>query len=109
MGTYNCFPKGSQVKLWNCDMSTKVVGDIVPDFGLDKYIVLLREGGYVIVEKGKITKIVENHGRKYYYPEDFPGIPCYNKWGCLVESKDDLIGTFQGLIGMADPYYWDRV
>jgi hypothetical protein len=69
-------------------------------------IVILREGGYVIVEKGIITKIVENKGRKFYYPEDFPKVPCYDKWGGLIRAKSDLVGALQGLID--DPYYCRR-
>ncbi|MBU2072713.1 MAG: hypothetical protein KKA68_20970 [Gammaproteobacteria bacterium] len=87
-------------------MTTKQVGDIVPDFGLPKYIVLLREGGYVIVENGIITKIIENCGKKFYAPEDFSGVPCFDKWGCEVGSHSDLVGEFQGMVGMDDPYYF---
>jgi hypothetical protein len=87
-------------------MTTKKVGDKVPDFGLPMYVVLLREGGYVIVSLGEIVKIVENNGRKYYYPEDFPDTPCFDKWGGQVRSKDNLIGAFQGISGMDDPYYF---
>lgn len=105
MGIYNCLPKGSQVKLWDCDMGTKKVGDYVSSFGLPKYVVLLREGGYVFVENGMITKITENRGRKYYVPEDFPNIPCFDKWGGLVNSRDELIGALQGIMGMDDSYY----
>ena len=105
MGVYDCLPKGSQVKLWDCDMTTKRIGDAVPSFDLPKYVVLLREGGYVLVENGVITKIVENHGRKFYVPEDFPDIPCFDKWGDSIKSRNELIGQFQGIAGMDDPYY----
>ena len=57
MGLFDTLPRGSQLKLWYCDMTTKRVGDAVPDFGLDKYVVLLREGGYVIVDKQQRTNI----------------------------------------------------
>jgi len=60
MGVYDMLPKGSQLKLWNCEMITKKVGDSVPDFDLPEYVVLLREGGYVKVTAGKITEIKEN-------------------------------------------------
>jgi len=106
MGVYDMLPKGSQVKLWSSEMEVKRVGDAVPDYGLDRYAVLLREGGHVLVEKGTITKIIENHGRKYYYPEDFPNIICFDKWGCEIGSRSDLIGQFQGMMGMDDPYYF---
>lgn len=106
MGVYDMLPRGSQLKLWGCEMVTRKVGDTVPDFNLDKYVVLLREGGYVLVEKGKIAKIVENYGKKYYYPEDFAGISCFDKWGSPVSSRDSLIGQFNGLAGMDDPYYF---
>ena len=106
MSTYDMLPKGSQLKLWECEMSTKRVGDTVPTFSLDGYIVLLREGGYVVVESGKITKIVENNGKKYYYPEDFPNTSCFDKWGSSIPSRESLIGQFQGVAGMDDPYYF---
>ena len=106
MGVYDMLPKGSQLKLWNCEMTTKKVGNKVPDFGLPMYVVLLREGGYVVVSLGEIVKIVENNGRKLYTPEDFPDIPCFDKWGGRVGSEKELIGEFQGIAGMDDPYYW---
>lgn len=104
MSIYDMLPRGSQVKLWDCTMETKQVGDVVSSFGLEKYIVLLREGGYVIVEKGIITKIVENYGRKFYYPEDFPNIPCVDKWGAPIQCREDLAGTLSNIF--ADPYYY---
>ena len=106
MGVYDTLPRGSQVKLWYSEMGVKIIGDAVPDFNIDKYVVLLREGGYVQVEKGIITKIVENYGRKYYYPENFPNVICFDKWGCEVGSRKDLIGQFQGTMGIDDPYYF---
>jgi hypothetical protein len=87
-------------------MATKKVGDKVPDFGLPMYVVLLREGGYVVVSLGEIVKIVENNGRKYYYPEDFPDTPCFDKWGGRVDLYTELVGQFQGIAGMDDPYYF---
>jgi hypothetical protein len=105
MGVYDMLPNGSQVKLWNCDMETKEKGDHVSDFGLPEYIVLLREGGFVRVENGVITDIRENTVTKFY-PEDFPGIACFDKWGGRVEVHGDLIGEFQGIAGMDDPYYF---
>ena len=113
MGVYDQLPRGSQLKCWRGTMEIRHVGDNVPDLGLDEYIVLLREGGYVMVETigsgwGIITKIVENYGRKLYVPEDFPGVTCVDKWGAIVESGDDLIGAFDGVMGMNDPYYSER-
>lgn len=105
MGVYDMLPKGSQVKLWNCEMVTKKVGNAVPDFGLPEYIVLLRESGYVHVKNGIIVEIREN-SKLDYYPEDFPNIVCFDKWGCEVGSHKDLIGEFQGMMGMDDPYYF---
>jgi len=104
MGVYDILPDGSQVKCWNCEMVTKKVGDSVPDFGLEEYIVLLREGGYVRVKNGVITEIKENSNIDYY-PEDFEGVPCFDKWGSPVYSRDDLVGQFQ-VAGMDDPYYF---
>ena len=105
MGCYDMLPRGSQVKCWGEEMRSLKMGDAVPDWGMPEYIVLLREGGYVRVTKGVITKIVENLGRKFYYPEDFKGTPCLDKWGGTVSKREDLIGQFQGLAGMDDPYY----
>lgn len=105
MGVYDMLPKGSQVKLWDCEMVTKKKGDQVPDFGLPEYVVLLREGGFVRVENGTITEIRENGALKFY-PEDFPGIVCLDKYGGRVEKYDQLIGQFQGIAGMDDPYYF---
>jgi len=104
MSMFDSLPKGSQVKLWGCSMAVFVVGNCVPSFGYDKYVVLLREGGYVVVENGIITKIVEDKEKKYY-PEDFPGVPCFDKWGNLAVSRNKLIGIFDGIAGMIDPYY----
>lgn len=106
MGVYDMLPKGSQLKLWECEMVTKKVGDTVPDFGLDEYVVLLREGGFVYVEKGIIKKIEENNGKKFYTPEDFVNAPCFDKWGNMVSSGSELIGEFEGIAGMTDPYFW---
>ncbi|MFA7101498.1 MAG: hypothetical protein WC196_07230 [Bacilli bacterium] len=107
MGVYDMLPKGSQLKLWNCEMVTKKVGDSVPDFGLSEYVVLLREGGYVKVVAGKITEIKEN-SKLNFYPEDFPDVVCFDKWGGRVSSRNELIGQFQGEVGMDDPYYWSK-
>lgn len=105
MGIYDMLPKNSQVKLWGCDMETKKVGDSVPAFNLEEYVVLLREGGYVRVKDGIITEIKED-SKLDYYPEDFPETICFDKWGCEVETHEDLVGEFQGLAGMNDPYYF---
>lgn len=105
MGVYDMLPKGSQIKLWNCEMVTKKVGDVVPDFGLPEYIVLLREGGFVRVSAGKIAEIKENSNVNFY-PEDFPGIACFDKWGGRVDLYTELVGQFQGIAGMDDPYYF---
>lgn len=105
MGVYDMLPEGSQVKLWDCDGKVKKKGDNVPDFGLNEYIVLLRERGYVQVKKGVITEIRERSAIKYY-PKDFPDTICFDKWGCEVGSRNDLIGQLQGMMGMNDPYYF---
>lgn len=108
MGIYDILPEGSQVKLWDSEEGvTRRVGDTVPSFGVDKYVVLLREGGYVLVEGGIITEIRENT-KINYYPEDFPDQTCLDKWGCEVGSRHDLVGQFQGIMGMEDPYYWSK-
>lgn len=105
MGVYDMLPKGSQIKLWECEMITKKVGGAVPSFGLPEYIVLLRESGYIRVKNGAIVEIKEN-SKFDYYPEDFPEIICFDKWGCEVCSHDDLVGEFQRMLGMDDPYYF---
>ena len=99
MSNYDSLPKGSRVKLWGCKMEDKKVGDRV---GRGDYIVLLQEGGYVRVKDNVIEKIVENYGRKLYYPEDFPTFACFDKWGNKVKSASDLEGT--GTLG--HHYYW---
>ena len=100
---FDSLPKGSQVKLWYRDMTTKKVGDTVPDFGLDAYVVLLREGGYVLVEKGVITQVLEE--KLYFSPLNFPDIVCFDKWGAQLFGAEDLTNT--GLLGNED-YYFDR-
>lgn len=91
MGVYDILPRGSQVKCWENRLVCYKVGDNVPSIvgGCSSYIVLLVEGGYVQVEGDKITKIVENEQRKAYYPEDFK-MPCFTKWGDLVETREEL-------------------
>jgi len=86
-------------------MTTKNVGDSVPDFSLPEYVVLLREGGFVRVKDGIITEIRENSNLDYF-PEDFPGIACFDKYGGRVDSHEDLAGELQGVAGMDDPYYF---
>lgn len=106
MGIYDVLPKGSQVKLWNC-IGLKKVGDTVASFDLEKYVVLLREGGYVIVDNGVITDIVEYDDnckcKKNYCPNDFTGIKCFDKWGNFISSADELVGQFNDV--MDHPYY----
>ncbi len=70
-------------------------------------MVLLREGGFVRVKDGIITEIKENSNIDFY-PEDFEGVPCFDKWGGRVSSHNELIGQFQGISGMDDPYYFRR-
>lgn len=107
MGIYNWLPKGSQVKLWD-SWGEVNIGDTVPNFDVEKYVVLLREGGYVLVKKGVITEIVEYSSnckcKKNCCPKDFPGVKCLDKWGNVVTSADELIGELD-VIGIKDPYY----
>ncbi len=105
MGVYDMLPKGSQVKLWECELHTKKIGDAVANFSLPEYIVLLREGGFVRVKDGIITEIREN-SRLNYYPEDFPGTPCFDKYGGRVDTYEDLVGELQGIAELEDPYYF---
>ena len=100
MGVYDCLTRGSQVKCWDCEMETKEVGDKVAD---GDYVVLLQEGGYVRVKGGIIVRIVENYGRKLYYPEDFPNERCIDKWGSEVKTAKDL--EHACIFGEAH-YYW---
>ena len=55
------------------------------------------------VKENIIVKIVENHGRKYYKPSDFPKIQCIDKWGNEINADKDLIGV--GIIG--EDYYYN--
>ena len=103
MGIYDFLPKGSQVKLWGCNLELKKVGDSVPSFNIPEYVILLRAGGYVIVKNDIITKIVENKGTKYYYPKDFPYMPCFDKWGNHVNNDIDLEDN--GIMG--EQYYYE--
>ena len=99
MGLYDMLPQGSQVRLWDCNMGIKKVGDTVQRYKKE-YIVLLQEGGYVRVVDGIITKIVEDNKPKY--PEEFD-VPCFDKWGNAIISSKDL--------NAASPfgydYYWN--
>jgi len=92
MGLFDSLPNGSQVKLWGCNMKTFEVGDAVPDFGLPIYIIILREGGFVSVEDGKIMEIREDGFR--YFPEDFMGVPCFDKWGKRLDTYTEMDGIF---------------
>jgi hypothetical protein len=80
------------------------VGHCVPALARD-YIVLLREGGYVKVIAGIVTEIVEDGISRY--PEQFD-LPCFDKWGNRVSRLPDMIGQFQNVGGMDDPYYWSN-
>ena len=101
MSAYDMLPRGSQVKCWSCDMKTYRVGDEVPEL-YPEYVVLLVEGGYVRVKAGIITRIIENRGRKAYYPEDFPKEVCIDKWGTEVKERADL--EHSNIFGCN--YYW---
>ena len=103
MGMFDSLPRGSQVKCWFNMLVVLKVGDSVPTLYTD-YVVLLREGGYVRVKDGTITKIVENLGRKYYYPKDFPNLPCIDKWGKAIQGDGDLEG-----IGLLNEHYYCKV
>ena len=102
MSTYDMLPRGSQVKCWGCDMRHLKEGDEVSNLGMNSYIVLLREGGFVRVDEGVIAKIVE--GGTPHYPEEFQ-VPCIDKWGSLIPSREDLKGT--GILG--EDYYYERI
>ena len=102
MGVYDCLPKGSQVKLWNCEMLALNVGSKVPDFGLKEYIVLLREGGYIRVIDGRIIEIVEDGVPRY--PDDFRRYSCFDKWGLNIKTDEDLKGS--GILG--EDYYFKK-
>ena len=102
MGVYDLLPRGSQVKCWDCEMETKGTGDKVAD---GDYVVLLQEGGYVRVKGGIIEKIVENYGRKLYYPEDFPDERCIDKWGSEVKTARDL----EHACMFGKHYYWYKI
>lgn len=93
MGLFDMLPKGSQVKIWDCIMKGYQVGDEVPMEG--DYVVLLVEGGFVRVKNGVISDMAED--AKPRFPEDFPDETCYDKWGQIISSKDELFGT--GMFG----------
>ena len=87
MNTYDTLPDGSQVKCWECESRMLVVDRLVPDLGMEEYVVLLREGGYVKVEDRVIVEIVEDDVPRF--PEDFK-VPCIDKWGSTVRNRKDL-------------------
>jgi len=89
MGVYDTLPKGSQVKCWD-STGRKAIGNAVSSAYGAIYIVLLQEGGFVRVIEGSIFEIVEDDQPRY--PEDFPNLPCVDKWGDIVEKKEDLEG-----------------
>ena len=101
MGLYDILPKGSQVKLWCCEMQYVNIGDSVPNFDLEEYIVLLREGGYIRVRDGIVTEIVEDGEPRG--PEDFE-VSCFDKWGNFVMTSEDLEGV--GYLG--EDYYFEE-
>ncbi len=101
MGVYDMLPGGSQVKCWDCDMTTKQVGSTVPELALE-YMVLLREGGYVHVLDGVIVEIVEDNVVRH--PEHF-NVPCFDKYGIQVYRGSSMVGPFDGLLGMDDVYF----
>lgn len=107
MGVYDSLPNGSQVKCWGCEMITKKIGDTVcpARFSPDDsgYVVLLREGGYVRVQDGIITEIVEDGVPRY--PDQFD-VPCIDKYGSEITEREDLVGGLQGVVGMDDPYFF---
>ncbi len=102
MGVYDTLPGGSQVKCWDCDMTTKQVGNVVPELA-PEYMVLLREGGYVHVLNGVIAEIVEDGVPRY--PEHFT-VPCFDKYGTQVYTGRVMVGLFAGLFGMDDEYFF---
>ncbi len=80
MGCYDMLPRGSQIKCWDCLFNSVTEGSEVPILAQSEHVIILKEGGYVKVSsKGKVLKIVEDgKSRKV---SDFPGIPCFDKWG----------------------------
>ena len=99
MGVYDILPKGSQVKCWKCEMRHLDVGDKVGKLnGYKDYIVLLREGGYVIVTKKKISLILEDSTVRGVYNET---LPVFDKYGNEIHS----MGELKGLLG--ENYYYE--
>lgn len=93
MGVYDILPDGSQVKCWKCEMKIIDVGKKVGKLDGEKdYIVLLREGGYINIIKGKIDKIEED-GFKYLIMDFYP-LPIFDKYGNRINSVFNLKDPF---------------
>lgn len=73
--------RDDQFKLWNCDLSTYTLGDMVdPDlkYGEDYDVKAEWAGGYVQVHGGRIMGW-SNHHRQ--------GVPLLDKWGGYLEYE----------------------
>ncbi len=95
MGVYEVLDipgcEGAQVKCWQCEMCIVRVGDEVPAIGgHESYVVALREGGYIIIEDGKVAR---------WEAELTAEGPIFDKWGGVLGPESTGImgeGYFNG-------------
>ena len=88
MGVYDILPNGSQLKCWKCEMKKLTVGSRVGKLqGKRSYIVVLREGGYVEVRRGKIVKILEDRQKHHIVSLE---TPMFDKFGNRVYDTNGL-------------------
>lgn len=83
MGVYEVLDipgcEGAQVKCWWCELKAVKVGDEVPAVGgCDSYAVALREGGYVVIEDGRIARWEKELTAEW---------PIFDKWGCELSKE----------------------
>lgn len=98
MGAVDYLPDGSQVKCWKCENKLIDIGKKVGKLlGEKNYMVILREGGYIRVRRGKIVEILEDRIKHHYVTSE---IPMFDKYGSRVYDTDGL----KGILG--EDYYF---
>lgn len=100
MSLYDILPEGSQVKCWWSEMKGVKEKDGVPTIaGYSSYIVLLREGGAVVVKDCTVIYIIES-----VYHEDgglIERVPVFDKYGNEVNFNCN------GSLGV-EPYFFGK-
>ena len=94
MGAVDYLPGGGQTKCWKCENKIIDVGKKVGKLDKEKnYIVLLREGGYVLVLKGKIASIAKTD-QKCDDISFFDPLPVFDKYGNRIQDIENYKGLF---------------